>query len=163
MNALKILAELDYNAKRDLYQNVPEYAIAKTKFEDKTANGLTRCILQFLQLKNHWATRINTTGRLLQGKEYTDVLGHRKQMKSTWIKGTTKKGTADIHAVLFGKHASLEVKISRDKMSKHQIATKEQIESSGGLYYVAKDFESFYAWYNRVRVHNGNENQLNKT
>ena len=150
MTALERLTLIDMDAKRQLFKNVPGHAIVKTKFEDRSANGLTRCVLHFLQLRGHWATRVNTTGRLLQGKEYIDVLGHRKQMKSTWVPGTTKRGTADIHAVIDGRHCSIEIKVGRDRMSKEQLATKAAIEKSGGLYFVAKDFESFFAWYSRI-------------
>lgn len=144
-----MLVELDMQRKRDTYRSLPDYAIPPSRFEDRTANGLTKCVLRFLELKGHWATRVNTTGRLLQGKEYTDVLGHRKQHKNTWIPGTTRKGTADIHAVINGKHVSIEVKVGRDKLSEAQHKTKESIEASGGFYLEVRSFGEFYQWYNQ--------------
>jgi Holliday junction resolvase len=63
------------------------------------------------------------------------------------VKGTTKRGTADIHAVIGGRHVSIEVKAGRDRMSDAQHKTKAAIESCGGVYYIACDFASFTEWY----------------
>jgi hypothetical protein len=152
--ALAMLVELDMQHKRATYRSLPDHAIPPSRFEDRTANGLTRCILRYLELKGHWATRINTTGRLLQGKQYTDVLGHRKQHNSTWIPGATKRGTADIHSVIHGRHVSFEIKVGRDRMSEHQQRTKESIEASGGTYIEVRTFDEFYKWYNNFNNKN---------
>lgn len=134
MAALEHLQQLDAEAKRARYTSIPIHAMPPSKFEDRTSNGLTRCIISFLQLKGCWATRINTTGRYLHKVD-------------KWIPGTTRRGTADIHAVIAGRHVSIEVKI-RDRMSEHQQKTKQAIEASGGMYYVARNFEEFLRWYN---------------
>jgi 3-methyladenine DNA glycosylase Tag len=63
------------------------------------------------------------------------------------VKGTTKRGTADIHAVICGRHASIEVKVGKDRMSDAQHKTKAAIEKAGGTYYIARNFESFMEWY----------------
>lgn len=144
MTALRILADLDYQAKRDLYRNVPEHGVPKTKFDDKTANGLTRCITAFLRLKGCYVTRVNTTGRFIQGSSYIDVLGHRKQFPGKWIPGSTSKGTADLHCVIAGKHVSVEVKVGRDRMSEAQTETKHAVEASGGFYWIVRSFDEFY-------------------
>ena len=146
MTALQLLQQMDYEYKRALYQNIPTHAIPKTKFSDKTSNGLTQCILTWLRLHGHYATRINTMGRQLKATTIIDVIGRSHVTPGKWIPGTTRKGTADIHASLNGRHVSVEVKVGKDRMSE-QINTKKEVEESGGLYFVATDFESFYQWY----------------
>lgn len=150
MKALQLLTEIDYQVKRNLYKNVPEYAITKGQFSDKTANGLTQCILTWLRLHGNYATRINVTGRQLPATTIVDVIGRAHVTPGKWLPSTTRKGTADIHAVINGKHASIEVKIGRDRMSEEQERTKQDVERSGGLYYIARDFESFYNWYSKI-------------
>jgi hypothetical protein len=36
---------------------------------------------------------------------------------------------------------------TKDKMSESQISYSESVSMTGGIYYVAKDFFSFYAWF----------------
>ncbi len=150
MKALQILTELDYQVKRDLYQNVPLHAVPRGKFLDKTGNGLTQCILTWLKLHHHYAVRINTTGRKLKDTTIIDIIGKAHVTPGKWIPGTTRKGTADIHAVLHGKHCSIEIKIGYDRMSKDQERTKQDVERAGGCYFIAKDFETFLEWYKNI-------------
>ena len=63
MKPLDRLKELKLNASIRDHPNVPRYAIALPKYEDKTANGLTKCVIEYLQLSDHQAERINTMGR----------------------------------------------------------------------------------------------------
>jgi hypothetical protein len=147
MKALKELEHLADRKKREQHPSVPEHALPKTKFTDTTTNGLTRAIIAWLELNGHWASRINTTGRYLQGQQYTDVLGHRKQLPGKWIPGTTRRGTADIHAVINGRHVSIEVKIGRDRMSESQHETQQAIEHSGGVYFIVRSFDEFMEHY----------------
>lgn len=147
MNALKLLQDLDYRSKLIKYPGVPREAITVSRFNDKTSNGLTACIIRWMELHGHWATRITTTGRQLEGSTITDVIGRTRTTPGKWIPGTTKKGTADIHAIVNGRHCSIEVKVGLDRMSHAQYKTKQQVELSGGLYMIATDFESFIKWY----------------
>lgn len=148
MTAIKILEQMAFDAKLKKYKDQPY--LVKTKFSDKTANGLTKAIIKFLQLKGWQAERITTTGRLIdQRKTYTDVVGFRRTIGSTkWIPGTSTRGSADISATIAGKSVKIEVKIGRDKQSPAQKKYQADIERSGGIYYVAKTFEDFYKWYN---------------
>ena len=152
MTGIQLLQEIDYQTKKDLYKNVPDHAVPKTKFSDKTSNGLTQCILIWLKLHGHYATRINTMGRQLKATTIVDVIGRAHVTPGKWIPGTTRKGTADIHASINGRHISIEVKVGRDRMSPEQLTTKKEVEQSGGLYFVAKDFESFYGWYSQISL-----------
>lgn len=132
--ALQHLSDLDWQDKRRRYKSVPDFAIPRRRFSDKTANDLTKAIIRYVDLMGGYATRIQSQG------QYNDRL-------KRWTKGTTRKGTADIHAVVNGLHLSIEVKIGRDRMSQAQRQTAEQISRAGGRYFVAGDFQSFYNWF----------------
>jgi len=131
--AKKELIELDLKAKKERYSNVPSHALPKIKVT-ADANGLTQAIVSWLNLNGHFATRVSSSGR------YLPQLGK-------FIPSTTKRGTADIHCVIGGRHVSIEVKAGRDRMSDDQIEMKEKIERAGGIYFIATDFEMFMGWY----------------
>ena len=131
--AKKELIQMDLTAKKERYSSVPSYALPKMKVKS-TANGLTQAIVSWLNLNGHFATRVSSAGRYLP-------------QLSKFIPSTTKRGTADIHSVLNGRHVSIEVKIGKDKMSEAQIEMKAHIEKAGGIYFVATDFEMFLKWY----------------
>ena len=124
---------MDLAAKKQRYSNVPPHALPKLKVTSD-ANGLTQAIISWLNLNGHFATRVSSSGR------YLPQLGK-------FIPSTTKRGCADIHCVLNGRHVSIEVKVGRDKMSEAQHEMKAMIEKAGGLYFVATDFEQFMKWY----------------
>lgn len=107
-------------------------------YTDKTTNGLTNAIMDFLKFKGQYANRINCMGvtRLIKGN-----MMH--------VPSSTRKGVADIHAIIHGKHCSIEIKCkaTKDRMSKDQEQERNRIEAAGGIYYVAEDMESFMEWY----------------
>lgn len=120
-------------------------------YTDKTANGLTKMIIDWINYNGGQAERINTTGRLIKAKSYKDVMGITKTIgQDKWIKGTGTLGSADISATIQGKSVKIEVKIGRDKQSDVQKQYQEAIEKAGGIYYIAKDFDTFYNWYNET-------------
>ena len=127
------------------YHNMPIDYIPLYKYTDKTANGLTRCIIDYLEFNGCQAERISTTGRMVDNtKTFTNVLGITKQIGSKkWIKGSGTKGSADISATINGKSVKIEVKIGKDRQSEHQKKYQESIEKSGGIYLIAKSFEDF--------------------
>ena len=120
-------------------------------YTDKTANGLTKMIIDWINYNGGQAERINTTGRLIKAKTYKDVMGITKTIgQDKWIKGTGTLGSADISATIQGKSVKIEVKIGRDKQSDVQKQYQEAIEKAGGIYYIAKNFDTFYNWYNET-------------
>jgi hypothetical protein len=147
MSALKLLSDLDFQHKINKFKNTPLHAIPRASFNDRTSNGLTRCIIRWLELHNNYAVRINTMGRQLAATTVIDVIGRAHVTPGKWIPGTTRRGTADIHASINGRHVSIEVKVGRDKMSDEQHDTQQMVEESGGLYVVATSFEQFLDWY----------------
>ena len=128
----KLLIELWRNTLPERFKDM-----TPRTYTDKTANGLTKMIIDWINFNGGQAERISTTGRYL--------VAQRK-----WIKGTGTKGSADISATIQGKSVKIEVKIGKDKMSEDQHKYKQSIESAGGIYYIAKDFDSFYVWYNKT-------------
>lgn len=119
------------------YPSIPDHCRPKPSFKTTDANGLTKAIVEFIDLSGGWATRISTEGR------YIESLGKR-------IPSSVKKGTADIHAVWNGRHLSIEVKIGADRQSAEQKEIQSDIEKAGGLYYIAKDFDSFHNWITKL-------------
>jgi hypothetical protein len=149
MKPLDRLKHLKQEAMLESYPNVPKYAISAPKYEDKTANGLTKCIIEFLQLSNHQAERINTMGRPIDNrKQVTDVIGRTKTIGTmTWGKSTATKGSADISATIQGRSVKIEVKIGADRQSEDQKVYQANIEKSGGKYWIAKNFDDFIKKY----------------
>lgn len=131
------------------YPNMPERYLARAKYRDDSANGLTRCIIDYIRLHSGQAERINTTGVPIDHRrQVTDVLGHSRTIGSIeWRTGGGTNGSADISATIRGRAVKIEVKIGRDRQSEAQRQYQAAIEQAGGLYFIAKDFTSFAEWY----------------
>jgi len=140
-------AYLEENRRK--FPNLPQYARVCPKYTDKTANGLTKMILDFLRLYRHQAERIAVTGRYLDNSQIvTDLVGRSRRIGSSkWIPGSMQPGTADISAVIQGRAVKIEVKIGNDRQSEAQKRYQEQIERAGGVYFIATSFGQFYEWY----------------
>lgn len=108
-------------------------------YSDSTSNGLTTAIIDWVKFSGGDANRINSQGQVR-------ITGGR----ASWTHGGTRKGTADIHGIYQGRHLSIEVKVGKDRVSDHQNKERERIEAAGGLYFVAKDMNSFIQWFNGI-------------
>jgi hypothetical protein len=154
MKPLDILKQLKLNESIKKRPNVPLYALesALPKYTDKTANGLTKCILDFLELCDYQVERINTMGRPIDNrKQVTDVLGRTKTIGSmTWGKSTATKGSADISATIEGLSVKIEVKIGKDRQSEYQKIYQANIEKAKGKYWIVKNFADFYEKYQNL-------------
>jgi hypothetical protein len=150
----EILQELYLKHLRLSYPTFPEYAIPMEKFSDSSANELTKTICKFITYIGGQAERISTTGRYIDNKkEVTDVLGRKRTIGSgKWIPTNGVKGSADISATIpikmkngtsIGLSLKIEVKYKLDRMSKEQYAYKDSIEKTGGVYIIARDFDTF--------------------
>ncbi len=150
MKPLDHLKALKLAVLKSEYPNVPDYAIPQPKYSDKSANGLTRCVIDWLQLNGWQAERINTMGRPIDNrKQVTDVVGRKKTIGSmTWGKSTATRGSADISATIMGRSVKIEIKYGKDRQSADQKKYQNMIERSGGVYIIVKTFDQFYQWYN---------------
>ena len=115
------------------------YSMRVNPYSDKTANGLTKCIEDFIKHIGGYANRTSTTGmvRVVNGV-------------AKWTKGNTNKGAFDLRFVYQGKSVDVEVKIGRDVMSDAQEKEMTRIIAAGGLAFIAKDFPSFLYWFCNV-------------
>ncbi len=137
-----LLHELKLQRYAITHPNFPQDYIPKTMYKDSTANGLTKAICDWINLHGYQAERINTMG-VARTKYRTDgsVAGIQ------WTKGTSTAGSADISATIKGRSVKIEVKIGKDRQSEAQKRYQEMIERAGGIYIIAKDFDSFVEWY----------------
>lgn len=108
-------------------------------WSDKTANGLTNCVCDWIKYHGGDAQRVNTTGTMRK------IGGIMK-----WTHSGSRKGSADIHAIIGGRAVSIEVKIGRDQLSGHQLSEKLRVEAAGGLYFVARNMDQFTRWYRQT-------------
>jgi len=99
------------------------------------SNDLTRQIINFLFERRVFAWRAQSTGLFVQNTQS--------------YRTSPKKGVADILAVMppTGRLLAVEVKIGKDKISPEQAGFLINVESCGGLTFVAHDLSSFIAWY----------------
>jgi len=143
-NSLGILKALAFADLREKHPNVPDRAIPQPKYSDKTANGLTKCIVDYITFMGGMAERRNSMGRFIQPKTYTNVFGKEIQLgKGKYIPTTGRNGTADISGVFKGVPLAVEVKIGKDRMSEAQKAYKADFERAGGWYCIARSFDQF--------------------
>ena len=107
-----------------------------TEHRSSTANTLTGQIIRFIQRHGGQAERIAVTGLLRKfGNGYK------------WTRTNMTVGTADISATIQGRSVKIEVKIGTDRQSDEQKRYQKQVEDAGGIYYIARDFETFQSWY----------------
>lgn len=119
-------------------------------YSDTTTNGLTKCIIDWLQFNGHYANRINTQGqaRIHKVPRYSLITGKIEYIdKVQYTKGTTAKGTPDIDAIIDGKPVKIEVKAGKDKLRDEQKKQGEKIQAAGGIYYIARNMAEFVEWY----------------
>jgi hypothetical protein len=132
--SLKELERLFHEKKKKDHPNMPAHALVFTKFSDDSTNSLTAAVMAYLKVNNAFGARINVTGT------YDTKLKRFRHSGST-------KGMPDVSGIVKGKFVGLEIKFGNDIQSDRQKVIQMQIEEAGGLYYIAKDFESFKAWF----------------
>jgi hypothetical protein len=144
-----ILTQLALTALKERYPSFPEHAIPIPKYSDSTANGLTKCVIDFLNYSGHQAERVSSMGRMIdKRKDSIDVLGNTRVIGSlTYIKGTSTNGTSDISSIINGKSVKIEIKIGADRQSQAQKDYQIATERAGGIYLITKTFDEFMAQY----------------
>jgi hypothetical protein len=117
---------------------------------DSTTNGLTQCVIKWIQLNGHHAERISNTGRMIDtSRTVTNVVGQTGVIGGKkWIKGTGTNGTADISAIVRTKSGQvipwkIEIKFGKDRQSEAQKQYESTINKVGGRYSIVRDFDGF--------------------
>jgi hypothetical protein len=100
-----------------------------------TANGLTQFICNFINWSGYRATRINTMGRMVNGR---------------WIHSTTRKGSADISSTIKGRSVMWEVKVGRDRARPEQLAEQAKERAAGGMYEFISTPEGFFELFDKI-------------
>lgn len=154
---LKELEKRSGAVSADKFPNVPRHAITQKKYEDKTANGLQRAIIDFLAFEGWQAERINVMGRPVFKTIHRD--GKDEKVLDKWITGQGTKGSADVSATINGRSVKIEVKIGRDRQREEQMEYQQAVERAGGLYVIVKTFSEFVSWYNTNCIANNNKQQ----
>ena len=143
----KRLHDLLIEQSKRKYPNLPDHARQIKMPSDRTANGLTRLVIMYINGIGGFAERINTMGRVIdKTKTVTDVVGRQKTIGSMqYIPTSGVRGSADISAMFMGKSYKIEVKIGKDRQSIHQKVYQENIERTGGVYLLVRSFDDFLA------------------
>jgi len=145
---LKELSKLYINTKYS-ESSMPAHAMPKQTYSDKTANGLTRAICDFIRLEGGYADRINNMGVYVKPK--TIDRGHEILIeRGKYIKSGTRRGIADIMASKDGRMVAIEVKIGKDRMSEHQRKIEQEVNESGGIYLIARSWSQFFDEWERI-------------
>jgi len=128
--AVKQLEAKAFHRKQIKHPKIPINLLSKEAFRDDKTNGLTKCIITFIQLNGGQAERISTTGRCIDRSEiYTDVVGITRTVGSVeWIPGTSTNGSADISATIKGRSVKIEVKTGTDRQRPAQIIYQKDVE-----------------------------------
>jgi hypothetical protein len=113
----------------------------------KTANGLTKFILNFIKWDGYRATRISSTGRYIEAK---NSQGHKIANSGKFIPGTTRKGTADISCTIKGKSVMIEIKVGNDKPSEFQLKEQQLERNAGGIYEFISTPDNFFLLYDKI-------------
>jgi len=153
-----LLQALAYADSQRRHPSLPDHARVIRKYNDNGANALTKCITDFLTFSGWQAERINTTGRYVVEKGAKDEVFNRNFDKGKFIKGTGTRGSADISATIpieiagkkIGVSFKIEVKYKADRQSKEQKQYESKINNAGGVYMIARDFDSWLEEFKKI-------------
>lgn len=135
MKPKDLLDQMHFEYHHVKHPNFPAEYIPKRKKGKTPANQLTSDVIQHIDMSGGWATRVNTSGRVLNGK---------------YIPGTTKNGTPDIIGCIKGKFVGIEIKIGRDKQSEAQRKVEADIQRAKGLYIIVHNLDEWFNYYNKI-------------
>ena len=125
-----------------------------------SSNGLSKAICNFMKWEGHHMERTNNMGRPIQKKvpKFSLISGKVEYLEGgiEWQKGTGIKGSSDLKGHIssakhkFGIPCYIEVKWNKDKQSMEQKEYQKTINNTKGIYYIAKDIDSFFSWYDQL-------------
>ena len=133
--ALTTLCQLADAAKVDKHPTVPY--LVRSKYSDKDANGLTRCVVDYLKLSGHFATRLASTGT------------YRADLQK-FVPSQQRAGMPDVLAIIEGRALFIEIKTGKDRLSAIQQDTHKALSDAGAWVYVTHNFQDFVDWFAHV-------------
>lgn len=133
-NALAHLCQLVDQRKAQRSPNYPAKRIPRSKYSDVTANGLKRCIVDYLNLSGHFAIKLTSTGT------------YRADLQK-FVASQQRSGMPGVLACVNGQFIGVEVKIGTEQLSKEQKETIVGLIRADVSVYVARDFQGFYDWF----------------
>jgi hypothetical protein len=147
--AMKLLKEAVKDKKTLNHPLIPLYAVVEPRYEDKTTNGLTKCVIDFLNSVGCQAERISSEGKVIDKREtVSNVIGQSVSIGNIKrVKSVGQLGTADISATIHGRSVKIEIKKGNDRQSEAQKAYQKSIEDAGGVYLIVRSFLEFIAWF----------------
>lgn len=123
------------------HPSVPDYARFVSKYSDKTANSLTKAILDTINYTQKcFAYRVNVSGIPIHDNSAI-----------TKFRPAPTKGISDIIACIKGQYCSFEIKVGRDIQSEAQKTFQQKVESSEGKYYVIRNYDEFLKIFNAIK------------
>lgn len=146
--AMRLLKEAVKDKKALNSPSIPSYAIVTPSYEDKTTNGLTKCVIDFLNSIGCQAERISSEGKVIDTRQtFIDVTGRCVSVGGVKrVKSVGQLGTADISATIHGRSVKIEIKNGTDRQSEVQKEYQKSIESAGGVYLIVRRFSEFVTW-----------------
>ena len=139
MTPLEALNTAYYDHYRKENPNYPAAYIPKPDYTDRTTNGLTKMVLDWMRFHGALAERTNTTGRQIKAKSG----------KRIWIPTAGVRGSSDIHATYRGLSLHIEIKCraTRDRVRPAQVEYARRVRMAGGLYVTVGTWAEFYEWF----------------
>jgi hypothetical protein len=134
--SIKRLEDYALKKLKEKYPNFPYHV--KPTYKDNTTNALTKCVVDAIELTGGFVERVNSMGNKVKTTKGTK-----------WVKGSSKKGTADLHCIIKTKSVKIEIKCkyTNDRQSEFQKEYQKEIEKAGGVYLIVTTFDDFYNWY----------------
>jgi hypothetical protein len=133
-SALQILCQLADVRKAEQSPNFPARYIPNSRYNDRDANGLIRCLVDYLNFSGHFATHLGSTGAYRVN--WQRLVSWQQQVE-----------LPDVFAVVGGRAMLIEVKHGKDQLSEARKRTIFELQKAGALIYIAHEFESFYYWF----------------
>lgn len=125
----------------------------------KSTNGLRRAIINFMLWNGHHLEATNTMGVPVKkfAPKFSLMTGQVEQVNNgfEWRKGSGMTGSSDAkghirhHNHRYGIPLYVEIKYAKDTMSDEQEEYQQKVESTGGVYVIAKTIEGFITWYDQ--------------
>ncbi len=132
---------------------------AKTKFTDTSEKGLKECIRAFCEMdgKAYFSSTPNKSFQVGEKKtsksstlEIISGIG-KVSLKPIFGYSSGTNGMSDMHGHIDGKAVFLEIKIPGDTQQDNQIEFEAEINRTGAIYIIVKDFQDFYSKFNQIR------------